>query len=376
MKFASLVFLLVPFVANAADLCVEDNISKCKDLGYTESSCPYGGVACQYDTSLWYCAKWTCADGRLYSAENKPNTKCSTCVETAYKNLTCYDCKEASCSSTNCAIGDVYYSDGTCCPVENFDCKKTPVGVVYALSTTKGGIPYNTATAEKTKSQHGRVIALRNLTVDSYNAFDPTNPYNNNSAKMYFGLYATNVSGVTNYDTAAKMLTAFKNNTAEIYSGKENTAKFAAATPKHTDCTSGSYTEGTANYNRYCAPTAVNATLAFYPPEVGKNHATAGAGNWYLPAYGELALLYGINVDSMTSGTNNSGAVNTTKLKVNATLKALANKGIDAKALTDDYYWASNETNVSYAWKLLMSNGVRTYEGRNTTNLVRPSLHF
>ena len=47
MKFASLVFLLVPFVANAADLCVEDNISKCKDLGYTESSCPYGGVACQ-----------------------------------------------------------------------------------------------------------------------------------------------------------------------------------------------------------------------------------------------------------------------------------------------------------------------------------------
>ena len=44
MKFASLMFLLVPFVANAADLCVEDNILKCKDLGYTESSCPYGGL--------------------------------------------------------------------------------------------------------------------------------------------------------------------------------------------------------------------------------------------------------------------------------------------------------------------------------------------
>ena len=94
MKFASLVFLLVPFVTNAADLCVEDNILKCKDLGYTESSCPYGGVACQYDTSLWYCAKWTCADGRLYSAENKPTD--ADCVETAYKNMTCYDCKVAS----------------------------------------------------------------------------------------------------------------------------------------------------------------------------------------------------------------------------------------------------------------------------------------
>ena len=60
-------------------------------LGYTESSCTHGGVACQYDTSLWYCAKWSCADGRLYSAANKPSG--AECVETAYKNLTCYDCK-------------------------------------------------------------------------------------------------------------------------------------------------------------------------------------------------------------------------------------------------------------------------------------------
>ena len=116
--------------------------------------------------------------------------------------------------------------------------------------------------------------------------------------------------------------------------------------------------------------------LDFYPPEISKTHELAGAGNWYLPAYGELNLLYGIDIDSVTSGTASSGATGTTKAKVNATLNALFNKGIDAKALSGNYYWASNETNASYAWKLLMSNGVRTYDRRYTESLVRASLHF
>lgn len=92
MKFAILLFLLMPFAVNASDdLCVENNVDKCKELGYTETSCSYGGVACVYNPSLWHCAKWTCADGRLYTAENKPTD--AECVETAYKDLTCYDCK-------------------------------------------------------------------------------------------------------------------------------------------------------------------------------------------------------------------------------------------------------------------------------------------
>ena len=90
MKFAILFFLLMPFAVNANTYCVEDNTLKCRELGYTESSCSYGGVACQYDPSLWYCAKWTCADGRLYTAQNKPAG--ADCVETAYKDLTCYEC--------------------------------------------------------------------------------------------------------------------------------------------------------------------------------------------------------------------------------------------------------------------------------------------
>ncbi len=90
MWFLAGLFLFISYPVEAS-LCVEDNVLKCADLGYTQNSCPYGGVACQYDTTLWYCAKWTCADGRLYTADNKPAGK--ECVETAYKGLTCYECK-------------------------------------------------------------------------------------------------------------------------------------------------------------------------------------------------------------------------------------------------------------------------------------------
>ncbi len=89
--YAILVLLGVVFnAANAnAALCVEDNTTKCKQLGYTESSCEYGGVACLYDKTLWYCAKWSCADGR-YSSSQLANHDCE---EVSYKNLTCYSCQ-------------------------------------------------------------------------------------------------------------------------------------------------------------------------------------------------------------------------------------------------------------------------------------------
>lgn len=89
--YALLVLLSVIFnAANAnAALCVEDNTTKCKQLGYTESSCKYGGVACLYDKSLWYCATWSCSDGR-YSSSSLTN---HDCLEVSYKGLTCYDCQ-------------------------------------------------------------------------------------------------------------------------------------------------------------------------------------------------------------------------------------------------------------------------------------------
>ena len=360
----------------ADNLCVEDNVLKCKELGYTESSCPNGGLACQYDTSLWYCAKWTCADGRLYSAENKVETRCTTCVETSYKNLNCYECKENTCSSTNCSVGDVFYSDGTCCPIENFDCLKSPIGVVYALSATKGGIPYTTSYAKKTKSNHGRVIALKNITANSNIVFDPENPYGNSSDTFYFGLYDTDVEGLTNYNSSELMLTAFQNSNEEIYNGKINTQKIVAASPKWNDCVKGTYTYGTNNYSRWCAPTAAKATVDYYPPEINKNDVNYGAGNWYLPSLGELALLFGLNVNQMTEGSGTTGATGSTKSIVNKTLSALVDKSIDSSTLTNGYYWSSVEYNKNQSWFFPMSYGSRGYHARSDKYSVRPSLEF
>jgi len=89
-----LLFLLIfasVGTANAA-VCVENNSSNCGALGYTKKSCPYGGVRCPYDTSLWYCGEWTCADGRYEDAA----VAGKECVSVSYKGMNCYDCSGCS----------------------------------------------------------------------------------------------------------------------------------------------------------------------------------------------------------------------------------------------------------------------------------------
>lgn len=91
MRIVFWVFLtILSFSATAfAAICVENNTLKCDELGYTESSCPYGGIACPFDASRWYCAEWTCEDGRYLST---PKTD-GECIAVTYKDMTCYDCE-------------------------------------------------------------------------------------------------------------------------------------------------------------------------------------------------------------------------------------------------------------------------------------------
>ena len=87
LTYSALLFL--PINALAA-LCVENNTLKCDDLGYTETSCKYGGVACPFDVSRWYCAEWTCEDGRYFSSPQDG----MECVDVVYKDLNCFDCAQ------------------------------------------------------------------------------------------------------------------------------------------------------------------------------------------------------------------------------------------------------------------------------------------
>lgn len=105
----------------------------CEDLGYTSASCPQGGVKCPWDVSKQFCGcdgiyQYKCI-GRGYvggegkSCEDK-YVSCRCANRYKWENGACV----LDCSITECKVGSVLYSDGSCsyCRLE----KKTPIGVV------------------------------------------------------------------------------------------------------------------------------------------------------------------------------------------------------------------------------------------------------
>ena len=288
-----------------AALCVENNTLKCDNLGYTESSCPYGGIACPFDVSRRYCAEWTCEDGRY---KNKAGIN-DDCLEVEYKDISCLDCVPAVCE-----IGSVYYADGTCGFAQNYDGSKIPVGIVFEANT---------------EGNHGKIVNLNFLTLSDVDySFNPLDPYGGNVTQMSWGLHGTDVINLTNYSTAELRNNGLKNRDEQLFNGKPNTALMAATKPTYSRCTDGTFAPGTQNYARYCYPTAALAALAFYPPGVAEDDPAVGAGNWYLPTYAELLSLRGYDFDTLTSKTDTRNAVN-------KALNILISKGVNASALTN-----------------------------------------
>ena len=314
----------------------------CKALGYTtkdkgDGKCPDGesGIKCVFNSQFMFCENY-----------EEPTPK-------------------------DCAIADVFYADGTCSSIEEYNSSKTAVGVVYALSDTKGSIPWPTDVADAGRSEHGRVISLRDLTVDITYTFNPQNPYGNTLSLMYFGLDGTDVSELTNYQTIGQVVSDIKSYSNELYNGKENTAKLANAVSSASNCSNGAYAVGTLNYNRYCTSVA-KFILSFYPPNVDQNDPIVGAGNWYLPSYGELALLRGFDINTI-SGQGTKGVAGTGYAKINGTLSLLPGAAAFAN---NQKYWASIESTNTYTWALTVSSGYRYFYLRSDKYAARASLEF
>ena len=116
----------------------------CASLGYTEASCPNGGIKCPFGNS-WNCKtcdplyKYTC-NGTGYTGGDGP--ACGG----KYKSCKCaagYIWNGAACEpgailgqctgyAKNCAIGQILNSDGTC--TTDKVSGKTPIGVVVYIS--------------------------------------------------------------------------------------------------------------------------------------------------------------------------------------------------------------------------------------------------
>ena len=103
---------------------------------------------------------------------------------------------------------------------------------------------------------------------------------------------------------------------------------------------------------------AYNSSLSDYPAaKYAYNYKTTGtnAGEWYLPALGELNTVYS-NKDYM-----------------NYALSLVGKKDIP----TDRYHWSSSEYSYGIAWSLRFSDGYVDYGSKGNPNLyVRPVLAF
>jgi len=145
-------YLYCPFNTNYKKCVAGGNELNCEELGYTTD-----------DKSAWCSNVIECPNDTAYTA-------CAKIDE--------------------CSIGDILYSDGSCSPLSSiihYRAYTTPIGVVYALSEFKGGVPYTTENIYT--SQHGRAIALRDLTSDSTEfTFDVNNPFDNSLECVYTGL--------------------------------------------------------------------------------------------------------------------------------------------------------------------------------------------
>lgn len=228
--------------------------------------------------------------------------------------LSCpFDVNYRFCPALTCAIGDVFYADGTCGKVEDYTASKMPIGVVFML-TDGNGLFKPSATV----SNHGKILSLKDLKKNSDNVFDPVNPFDGENV-VAFGR-GTSGSKLADADDAT-LVKAYKNFQSDFYKGKELTAAIAKSDYFYIGCGG--------NIERSAAQVA----LAFYPHMSLAGDPKFGAGNWYIPSMGELIQFVGTDVNSITSVNGSSGATKTNVNKINAVLESLEAKGVAASAL-------------------------------------------
>ena len=108
----SMTAILFPFSAYATCTPTPD----CASIGYTETSCETISLKCPFDQTKLYC--FPCDSSFQYSCSNHNEYGDGTSCKGKYK----------SCCNTDCVVGNIYYSDGTCNSC--LDTNKKPIGIV------------------------------------------------------------------------------------------------------------------------------------------------------------------------------------------------------------------------------------------------------
>ncbi len=201
MKKILPLLLLTPISTNAECTPTPD----CANMGYTETSCNGKFVRCPFDTSKLFCVpcdtiyKYSCSGDNIASGVGiscNGNYSSCTCSSSDY----IFSAGQCLCK-TECNVGAIYYSDGTCSACLHND--KTPIGVV---------VKDNELIAS---------IQIKN---------------------SIWGKYETNITGLTDYTLASDARTNYtgKNNTVLIAtSHSSENASNSAGIYCHTYSTTG-----------------------------------------------------------------------------------------------------------------------------------------
>lgn len=149
-KFGMTFLLLIaPFMAeDVGAQCVATQ--DCASLGYTEASCPNGGLKCPFGDT-WSCKecdskyKYTCTGSNESAGADSCGGKYSSCNCAKYYewNSTSAKCEiknvipgECTGHAQNCSIGQILNTDGTC--TADKENGKEPLGVVAAIKDNCG----------------------------------------------------------------------------------------------------------------------------------------------------------------------------------------------------------------------------------------------
>ena len=157
----------------------------CSTLGYKQSSCDSGkGIKCPFGEA-WYCP---CDASYIYTCTGTNESPSSAKCGDKYSMCNCatgthWDSSSGSCVAdrASCAIGWIYYSDGTCSAPAAYTTSKTVLGIVVHVNDngiggqimapwpidTNGNKTSSNSTTMKWSTEYVDISSLPNFTSQS-----------------------------------------------------------------------------------------------------------------------------------------------------------------------------------------------------------------
>ncbi len=200
MKKILPLLLLTPINANAECTPAPD----CASIGYTQTSCETLSLKCPFDTSKLFCLP--CDSSFQYTCD----------ASNEYGDGESCGNKYQSCCNTDCIVGAIYYSDGSCSTC--FDDKKQYLGVII---------------------KENELL----MSVEEIN--------------LPWGGYGTDISTITNFKNSSQAL--------QQYNGQATTSLIVSALASENSSTSA------AHYcNEYAPAGMTNSKGKWYLPSLGE----------------------------------------------------------------------------------------------------------